>query len=120
MVSETLSTKHEHNAYFLRQAGNITEELLDTLEATASAASVIGNSVFERSVSSAWWPYFICPAVSLVMGSYGLPPSIFRNLALLAVGEVVGFAVSSFDEVKLAFDAYTSYAAINNETFIDV
>lgn len=107
-VSDTLSTKHEHHAYFLRQASNITEDILDTLEATVSAASQVNISVLERSVSSGWWPYFICPAVSLVMGSYGLPPSILRNLALLAVGEAFGFFVSSYDEVKLAFEAYAS------------
>jgi hypothetical protein len=116
-VSETLSTKYEHHAYFLRQAGNITEELLDTLEATASAASHVSNSVFERSVSSVWWPYLICPAWFLVMGSYGLPPSILRNLALLAVGEAFGFVVSSYDQVKLAFEAYASaYGMLGNVT----
>ncbi|EAQ91634.1 hypothetical protein CHGG_03569 [Chaetomium globosum CBS 148.51] len=32
-------------------------------------------------------------------GSYGLPPSILRNLALLALGGLVGFMVSSYDQL---------------------
>lgn len=98
-------SKHEDHAYLLRQATNITTELLDTLEDTASAATRIRKSVFDSSVSGTWWPYMICPAISLVMGSYGLPPSILRNLGLIAVGEAFGFAIASFDDIKRTFDS---------------
>jgi hypothetical protein len=51
------------------------------------------------------------------MGSYGLPPSILRNLALLAVGEAFGIVVSSYDQVKLAIEAYASaYGMVGNAT----
>lgn len=66
----------------------------------------------DNSVSGHWWPYVICPAFSLVMGSYGLPPSVTRNIALIALGETFGFAIASFDDIKRAFDslpAFTSY-----------
>lgn len=58
----------------------------------------------------------ICPAVSLVMGSYGLPPSISRNIALIALGETFGFAIASFDDIKRTFDslsAFTSYESVS-------
>jgi hypothetical protein len=122
VASETLSTKHEDHAYLLRQASNITTEILDTLEETASAVTHIGKSVFESSVSSSWWPYMICPAVSLVMGSYGLPPSIFRNLGLLALGEVVAYMISSYEEIKMAFDSFPTfdaYGQVFEEAFND-
>lgn len=118
-ASETLSSKHVHHAYHLQQASNITEDLLVTLEATASAACKVGSSVFERSVSANWWPYFLCPALSLVMGSYGLPPSILRNVGLLAAGELIGFVVSSFDQVKMVWTAYTAVQSVNG-TIIDI
>ncbi|KAH8904464.1 hypothetical protein BR93DRAFT_917064 [Coniochaeta sp. PMI_546] len=109
VASENLVSKHEDHAYLLRQATNITTELLDTLEDTASAATRIGKSVFDSSVSGTWWPYMICPAISLVMGSYGLPPSILRNLGLIAVGEAFGFAIASFDDIKRTFDSLSVF-----------
>ncbi|OIW24396.1 hypothetical protein CONLIGDRAFT_718356 [Coniochaeta ligniaria NRRL 30616] len=115
VASETLASKHEDHAYLLRQASNITTELLDTLEEAASAATRIGKSVFDTSISGAWWPYMICPAVSLVMGSYGLPPSILRNLGLIAAGEAFGFMIASFDDIRQTFDSLSAF-----ETYEDV
>jgi len=53
----------------------------------------------------------ICPAVSLVMGSYGLPPSILRNIGLIALGEAFGFVVASFDDIKRTFDSLSAFTA---------
>lgn len=114
VASETLSAKHEDHAYLLRQASNITTELLDTLEETASAARHLGQSVLERSAVSTWWPYMVCPAISLVLGSYGLPPSITRNLVLLAAGEVVGVTISSYGDIRGAFEDYMASNALEN------
>lgn len=70
----------------------------------------MGKSVFGVSASgAAWWPYVICPAVSLVLGSYGLPPSMLRNLGLIAAGEAFGFVVASIDDIKRTFDALPTF-----------
>jgi hypothetical protein len=108
-ASETLASQHEDHARLLRQASNITTELLDSLEKTASAATRIGKSVFDTSVSGHWWPYIICPTVSLVMGSYGLPPSILRNIGLIAAGEAFGFFIVSLANIKQIFDSLSEF-----------
>ncbi len=53
----------------------------------------------------------ICPAISLVMGSYGLPPSILRNLGLIAAGEAFGFVIASFEDIKRTFDSLSVFGA---------
>ena len=82
------------HAYLLAQTSNMTTEILDTLEATAAASVTIQQSFVSRNTVSGWWLYLACPAVSIVMGSYGLPPSILRNFGLFAFGELMGLFFS--------------------------
>lgn len=117
-VSEELSTKYDHHFHLLRQAGNITDDILDTLEEVALTASGMGQTLFNASVSSSWWPYIICPVVTLVMGSYGLPPSAFRNLALVTFGEVLGAFISSFGGIRAGFIHLATTEAPANTTFV--
>ncbi|KAI1457002.1 hypothetical protein F4805DRAFT_458172 [Annulohypoxylon moriforme] len=84
-ISETLATEYDDHANHLHQAHNITNGILESLEDTAASAFYVKNSVLRQS-STSWWPYIWCPAASLVLGSYGLPPSGTRNLGLLAIG----------------------------------
>ncbi|KAG7286055.1 hypothetical protein NEMBOFW57_008358 [Staphylotrichum longicolle] len=99
-ATETLSAKFEDHSGMLKQANNITNDILDALEETAAVASSMNESFFTRVTTRSWWPFVVFPTASLVMGSYGLPPSIFRNLGLLAFGEAVGFVVSSYDQLS--------------------
>ncbi|XXG96138.1 hypothetical protein Hte_002417 [Hypoxylon texense] len=85
--TENLTTEIYDHTNLLHQARNITNEIRDTLEDTVTSANYIGDSFFKQSSTSSWWPYVWCPAASLVLGSYGLPPSAVRNLALLALGK---------------------------------
>ncbi|KAI1410721.1 hypothetical protein F5Y13DRAFT_192048 [Hypoxylon sp. FL1857] len=85
---QNLATTFDDHTNRLLQASNITNEILDTLEDTAVSAANVGNSIFKQSSSSSWWPYIWCPAASIVLGSYGLPPSATRNFALLALAKV--------------------------------
>ncbi|KAI0113411.1 hypothetical protein F4814DRAFT_460520 [Daldinia grandis] len=94
-TTESLAVKYEDHASLLHQARNITNDILETLEDTAAEAANVGNSILKQSTVSSWWPYIWCPAVSLVLGSYGLPPSAMRNLALLTLGEAAGLTISS-------------------------
>ncbi|KAK3682584.1 hypothetical protein B0T22DRAFT_444773 [Podospora appendiculata] len=90
VLGEQLSQQHAMHTNMLKSAANLTSDILDVLKETASAASSVNKSLLEEATSGTWWPYFICPTVALVMGSYGLPPSAFRNLGLVALGEVIG------------------------------
>lgn len=103
MTTETLSTKFEDHSSMLKQANNMTNDILDALEETAAAASSVKESFFTSATTRSWWPFVVFPTASLVMGSYGLPPSILRNLGLLALGEAVGFMVSSYDRLTSLF-----------------
>lgn len=98
-ATETLSAEFKGHSSMLKEASNITNEILDALEGTAAAASSINDSFFMSATTRSWWPFVVFPTASLVMGSYGLPPSIFRNLGLLAFGEAVGFVVSSYEQL---------------------
>ncbi|RYP62971.1 hypothetical protein DL771_009498 [Monosporascus sp. 5C6A] len=88
-VTEGLSTRYDHHTELLHRAQNMTSEILSTLQDTAASASFIGDSFSKHDSANSWWPYIWCPAASLVMGSYGLPPSALRNLGLLALGFIV-------------------------------
>ncbi|RYP59475.1 hypothetical protein DL770_010186 [Monosporascus sp. CRB-9-2] len=88
-VTEGLSTKYDDHTELLHRAQNMTSDILSTLEDTAASAFSIGDSFSKHDSAGSWWPYIWCPAASLVMGSYGLPPSALRNLGLLALGLIV-------------------------------
>ncbi|KAH9907187.1 hypothetical protein F4778DRAFT_526207 [Xylariomycetidae sp. FL2044] len=102
-ITETLSTKYKDHANLLQEAQNMTNDILYILEDTASSAATVGDSFARQSAATFWWPYIWCPAASLVMGSYGLPPSALRNIGLVALGEVAGFAISSLHSLSVNF-----------------
>jgi hypothetical protein len=86
-VSEELASEYNRHTIFLHEAHNITNEILNLLENTANSATTIGKAFSRQSAATFWWPYIWCPAASLVMGSYGLPPSASRNIILIALGK---------------------------------
>lgn len=86
-VSDTLSTQYDDHSHHLQRAQDLATGILDTLQDTADSAATVGEAMTRRSAVVSWWPYIWCPAASLVMGSYGLPPSAMRNMALVALGE---------------------------------
>lgn len=85
-VAEVLGEKYNAHTQLLHETQNMTNGILISLEETAGAASAINNAFTRQSFATSWWPYIWCPAVSLVLGSYGLPPSAIRNAALVALG----------------------------------
>ncbi|KAM7192905.1 nuclear fusion protein KAR5 [Rhypophila sp. PSN 637] len=99
VVTETIATQYEDHTHTLTQAKNLTNDLLDTLEETAATVATVKSSLFQDATTGAWWPHIVFPAATLVMGSYGLQPSFFRNFGLLILGETVGFTVSSYQQM---------------------
>ena len=115
--SEALFAKHDRHFHLLNQADNITEDILCALEQTVSLASDVNRSFFGAAASFGWWPYVLCPAASVVMGSYGLAPSAFRNLGLVVLGEAVGYIISSFDRIQAGLLPLATWSSRSNTTF---
>ncbi|KAK0667979.1 hypothetical protein QBC41DRAFT_394757 [Cercophora samala] len=111
-ATEKLSDKVEDHTSMLKQASNITNEILDALEETAAAALTVNDSLFKTATTKSWWPFVVCPSASLVLGSYGMPPSMLRNFGLLAMGEAIGFLVSSYGELTTQFS--TTFDAVGD------
>lgn len=97
-ATEQLATKFEDHSSMLKQANNITNDILDALEETAAVATWMNQSFFSNIAARSWWPFVLFPTASLIMGSYGLPPSIFRNIGLLVFGELIAFVVSTYEQ----------------------
>ncbi|KAK3394910.1 hypothetical protein B0H63DRAFT_556053 [Podospora didyma] len=100
VVTENLSAKYDDHTHMLKQASNLTNDVLDVLAEAASTAAFVNTSRFEDAIFSSWWPHIVFPAASLVLGSYGLPPSISRNLGLLALGEAIASLFLFYDEAE--------------------
>lgn len=88
MAADDLALRLERHTDTLGYAQERSGDLLETLEQASVSATAVKDSISQQSGWSSWWPYIICPSASLVMGSYGLPPSAFRNLALITLGTV--------------------------------
>ncbi|KAK4232584.1 nuclear fusion protein KAR5 [Podospora fimiseda] len=112
VATETLSSKFDDHSATLTQARNLTNEILDSLEGTASAALSVNQSLFKSATTQSWWPLIVCPMASVYIGSLGLPPSVLRNFGLAALGEVVGIGISSYSRLTVdIFAAYNSASA---------
>ncbi|KAG7135756.1 hypothetical protein HYQ45_006568 [Verticillium longisporum] len=93
-LSDKLATKYEDHVEMIEQAHSKAGDILDKLTEASASASTVHDSIRGSVGWMNWWPYIICPTVSLTMGSYGLPPSAVRNLGLVALGELTGLAIS--------------------------
>ncbi|KIH89587.1 hypothetical protein SPBR_07014 [Sporothrix brasiliensis 5110] len=98
-MTQAFFSDFDAHSRLLVQAKNMTNDMLDTLEATAAATWTIQNSFRGYGELGGWWPFIVCPAVSLIMGSYGLPPSILRNIGLFTLGELAGAVISCHNRI---------------------
>lgn len=89
----------------LESTHNQTLTLLSSLEFATVSIGALQKPLVKLS-TAIWWPYIICPVASLTLGSYGLQPSLVRNLLLLGAGEFAGFLVSFAS-------TYKSHEAVN-------
>uniref|UniRef100_A0A1Y1JRX3 Uncharacterized protein n=1 Tax=Photinus pyralis TaxID=7054 RepID=A0A1Y1JRX3_PHOPY len=93
LLADMVADKHLSHQEMLQSAQNETAHLLASLEAASFSMGNLRAS-FSDLGSVGWWPYIICPAASLVLGSYRLQPSATRNILLLGVGEIAGFLMT--------------------------
>ncbi|KAI1816531.1 hypothetical protein GGS20DRAFT_213610 [Poronia punctata] len=99
-ISVDLTSQYDTHTAFLQQAHNITDEILGKLGDTTSSVKSLNEEFRIQSSLTSWWPYIWCPAASLVLGSYGLAPSLLRNMGLILLGETAGFIISSFSSIS--------------------
>ncbi|TKW58457.1 hypothetical protein CTA1_3844, partial [Colletotrichum tanaceti] len=88
-VTEDLSSKYESHTDNLDLAQRLSGSLLETLDDMVVSTSDVRGSLSRRSSWTSWLPYIMCPAASLLMGSYGLPPSAIRNFGLIVLGKII-------------------------------
>ncbi|POS74960.1 hypothetical protein DHEL01_v206644 [Diaporthe helianthi] len=108
----TLSMKQDDQVRSLKEAQNMTNDILGTLDEVAASAMVLegaSQSYLGWSGLFRWTSYIVSPVVTLMLGSYGLAPSALRNLGLAALGEVFGYLLCHSDRifVPLGFLATT-------------
>lgn len=96
----TLATQYESHSESLNKAQQQAEEVLGTLESAAFSAISLQESMTRNFRLRGWWPYIYCPIASLVLGSYGLPPSAIRNLTLVGLGLFTKFLFAAIVTVS--------------------
>ncbi|KAK5987815.1 hypothetical protein PT974_11949 [Cladobotryum mycophilum] len=104
-MADTLSIQQEGHQERLDHAQQSATELLGILDSASSSAATLQSSIYSGFGWTAWWPYVFCPITSLVVGSYGLPPSTTRNFLLIGLGEIAGLAMSVANQYGAKFGA---------------
>lgn len=87
VFAENLSTKYDRHQERLKQVEEKTNHILEKIDSIAASATSLGNYVSGGYKLAELWPYVVFPVASLVMGSYGLQPSLGRNLWLVGLGK---------------------------------
>lgn len=88
-LADTLTVKHDGHRKALHDAQETAEQVLDTLESVSTSAGTLQGSILSGLGMAKWWPYLLCPVTTLMVGSYGLPPSAMRNMLLLGLGTLL-------------------------------
>ncbi|QUC22001.1 uncharacterized protein UV8b_06242 [Ustilaginoidea virens] len=98
-LADRITEKQRSHELLMESTQNRTFEILGSLETATSSVSALQMPLVQLGWTS-WVPYIVCPTASLVLGSYGLPPSMTRNLLLLSIGEAAGYYVASMKTHK--------------------
>ncbi|UKZ55223.1 hypothetical protein TrVGV298_009042 [Trichoderma virens] len=93
-LADSLLVQHKGHQEQLVSAQQTASDLIDILDSASSSAVTLRSSIYSGFGWGSWWPYVFCPLTSLVVGSYGLPPSATRNIVLISLGEMAGFGIS--------------------------
>ncbi|KAF3761484.1 hypothetical protein M406DRAFT_265687 [Cryphonectria parasitica EP155] len=119
-ITERLSVKYNDHLDTIDEAKNMTNEILETLEGVAGTAATI-----EKASKFQWWggldfsiwvPCTVSPVATLLFGSYGLEPSVMRNLALASLGEIIGISISSLYHFTVSWVALPFGDLVTNAT----
>lgn len=86
-IADVVLEKQMTQDKILESAHNQTSNILSSLEVATLTVRTLQKPLLKLGTAAIWWPYVICPVTSLTLGSYGLQPSLTRNLALLGLGK---------------------------------
>ncbi|KAG5917879.1 hypothetical protein E4U42_007083 [Claviceps africana] len=92
-IADVVLEKQIRQDKMLESTHNQTSNILSSLEVATMTVRTLHEPLLKLG-TAVWWPYIICPVASLTLGSYGLQPSLTRNLALVGLGELAGFVLS--------------------------
>lgn len=112
-VADALTVKQQGHQEHLEQAQQTAMQVLHTLDSVSISMGTFRNSLLGGFGLARWWPFVLCSATSLIIGSYGLPPSAMRNILLLGLGEATGFIVSVASEYGADVFDQLAFAARN-------
>ncbi|KAM0416570.1 hypothetical protein ACHAPD_005499 [Fusarium lateritium] len=113
-LADDLLLKYDSHESRLDDALQKSSQVLDVLEATAASAAGLQGYMLGGLGFSGFWPYVVCPALSLALGSYRLQPSFARNIWLVGIGELMGMVVSKASYYANIF-SFTSVFETTNE-----
>ncbi|XEU95197.1 hypothetical protein FSHL1_000481 [Fusarium sambucinum] len=113
-LADDLLLKYDSHESRLEDALQKSSQVLDVLEATAASAAGLQGYMLGSLGFSGFWPYVVCPALSLALGSYRLQPSFARNIWLVGIGELMGMVVSKASYYANIF-SFTSVFETTNE-----
>ncbi|KAG5993337.1 hypothetical protein E4U43_003531 [Claviceps pusilla] len=106
-IADVVLEKQMTQDKILESAHNHTSNILSSLEVATLTVRTLQKPLLKLG-TAIWWPYVICPVTSLTLGSYGLQPSLTRNLALLGLGELAGFLLS-FARTPRSYEAASQF-----------
>lgn len=118
-AAEALSLRQDDHARSLKDAQNITNDILDTLDEVAASVMILEEaslSYFGGSGLFKWVSYIVSPVATLMLGSYGLAPSALRNLGLVVLGEFVGFLICHIDRIFVPWSFFSTSNTMGNTT----
>ncbi|TLS27220.1 hypothetical protein PpBr36_04757 [Pyricularia pennisetigena] len=98
-MTEQLVEKYDNHSAKLESVRNMTNGIVETLNDAHTLATATKNTFTFRS--SGWLTYVTLPLGFVLAGSYGLSPSLARNMLLAALREGLALLWSSRDSVSI-------------------
>jgi hypothetical protein len=79
----------EENTIMMEKATQAAWNVVEAVNIAGKKASSWSDELFKSSLpfGSSWLPMVVFPFIFIWLGSYGLPPSMPRNIGLAASGE---------------------------------
>lgn len=106
-ITEQLVEKYGKHSAKLESVRNITNDIVETLNDAHILATAAKNTF--TFGSSGWLPYVTLPLGFVLAGSYGLSPSLARNMLLAGLREGLALLWSSRDSLCIWPSSLTSF-----------
>ncbi|TLD03964.1 hypothetical protein PgNI_11400 [Pyricularia grisea] len=115
-MTEQLVEKYDNHSSKLESVRNMTNDIVETLNDAQVLATATKNTF---TFGSSWWlTYVTLPLGFVVAGSYGLSPSLPRNILLAALREGLALLWSSRDAFSIWPSSLTSFFFSSNSNML--